>query len=65
MHFLHILNNLFSQTKRKAIIVQMYDTEKSYVEALKILVNVKKIISQSDRIDFYLINIYFRNTICQ
>jgi hypothetical protein len=33
--------NLFLKTKRKAIVVQMYDTEKSYVEALKILVNVR------------------------
>lgn len=35
-----LLNFLYFQTKRKAIVVQMYDTEKSYVEALKILVNV-------------------------
>jgi len=30
----------FEKAKRKAIVVQMYDTEKSYVEALKILVTV-------------------------
>ncbi|RNA40340.1 rho guanine nucleotide exchange factor 17, partial [Brachionus plicatilis] len=48
------------QAKRQAIVVQMYDTEKSYVEALKILVNKYYLpLKEKDIVDRNLINDIF------
>lgn len=40
-HYIVVINFVFQDT-RTHVVVELYDTERSYVEALQILVNVSR-----------------------